>query len=163
MKKYLLLILLPCVCNAAYCQQAFNSMGGTGKAINISMDWSVGEITLVKTEKTGGLTLTQGLLQGKLEVYVVSSNIVDAELTILPNPTAGMLYLQTGFLQQGKLQIQLYNATGQIMIQKEEILTGFSTKNINLTAFAGGTYLMQVLFVPTNGAIKKRTYKIVKL
>lgn len=163
MKKYYFLCLFPLFCNAAYCQQAFNSIGGAGIAGNFNIDWSIGEMMLIKTEKAEGFTLTQGLLQGKLEVFETASTITNGELNILPNPSVGMLYLQTVFLQQGKLQMQLYNAAGQLLIQKEETLLGFSTKNINLSAFASGNYLLKIIFVPTNGETRKRTYKIVKI
>jgi hypothetical protein len=163
MKKYYLLYLIPLFCNAAYCQQALNTMSGAGIAGNFTIDWSIGEMTLIKTENAGGFTLTQGVLQGKLEVFETASAITNGELNILPNPTVGMLYLQTSFLQQGKLQMQLYNAAGQLLIQKEETLLGFSTKNMNLSAFAGGNYLLKIFFVPTNGETRERTYKIVKI
>jgi Secretion system C-terminal sorting domain len=163
MKKYYLLFLLFSISKTSFSQQTFNSTGGAGTAGNFFIDWSIGEMTLIKTEKAEGFTLTQGLLQGKLEVFQTSSTITDGELNILPNPTPGILYLRTGFLQQGKLQMQLYNAAGQLLIQKEEILLGLSTKTINLSAFAGGNYLLKIFFVPTNGETRKRTYKIIKL
>ena len=84
-------------------------------------------------------------------------------MQILPNPTPGILYLQTGFLQPGKLTMQLYNSQGQKIVNREEKLTGFAVKNINMTSYAAGSYFLQVLFVDSTGNSRKRTYKIVKL
>ena len=163
MKKYFSICLLLICCNSSYCQQVFNSAGSAGVAGNFGLDWSVGELTLVKTEQNGALMFTQGVLQGNIMVFANSSSITDGEMRILPNPTPGILYLQTGFLKPGKLTLQLYTSQGQKIVNREEQLSGFVVKNINMTSYAAGSYFLQVLFVDSTGNSRKRTYKIVKL
>jgi hypothetical protein len=163
MKKYYGLVAMLICINSAQAQQTFNSAGNAGLAGNFGLDWSVGELTLVKTEQNGALMFTQGVLQGDIMVFTNSSTITDGEMRILPNPTPGILYLQTGFLQPGKLSTSLYSAQGQKLLSHEEQLTGFSVKNINMTSYAAGTYFLQIMFVDATGNSRKRTYKIVKL
>lgn len=163
MKKYYLFFFMLLMYSLGFSQQTFNTQGGSGSTTNFNLDWSVGELTLTKTEQTDNLIFTQGLLQGKIQLIVASSNITDGELKILPNPTPGILYIQTGFLQQGKMQVLVYDALGQKIINQQEILVGFSTKTINLSRYANGTYLLKIFFTPTGGYIKNRTYKIIKL
>ena len=163
MKKYFSICLLLIYFNSSYSQQAFNSTGSAGLAGNFGLDWSVGEITLIKTEQNGALMFTQGVLQGKIFVSAGSSSITDGEMRILPNPTPGILYLQTGFLQPGKLTTLLYTSQGQKLLNREEQLAGFSVKNINMMPYAAGTYFLQIMFTDSAGNTRKRTYKIVKL
>ena len=163
MKKYFLIYLLLICFYSSYSQKAFNSAGGAGLAGNFGLDWSVGELTLVKTEQNGTLMFTQGVLQGNIIVFANSSSITDGEMQILPNPTPGILYLQTGFLKPGKLTMQLYNSQGQKIVNREEKLKGFAVKNINMTSYAAGSYFLHVMFIDVTGNSRKRTYKIVKL
>lgn len=163
MKKYYCLLSMLFCLHTAFAQQTFNSAGSAGLNGNFGLDWSVGELTLVKTEQNGALMFTQGVLQGNIIIFSGSSSIGDGEIKILPNPTPGMLYIQTGFLQPGKLSTMLYSAQGQKLLNREETLNGFSVKNINMTAFAAGTYFLEIMFADNTGNNRKRTYKIVKL
>jgi len=162
MKKYFSICLLLSCCTS-YGQQAFNSAGAAGLSGNFGIDWSVGELTLIKTEQNGALMFTQGVLQGNIMVFANASSITDGEMRILPNPTPGVLYLQTGFLQPGKLSTMLYSAQGQRLLSREELLAGFSVKNINMMAYAAGTYFLEIMFTDNSGNSRKRTYKIIKL
>ncbi|MEP7236519.1 MAG: T9SS type A sorting domain-containing protein [Ferruginibacter sp.] len=163
MKKYYCLATMLICLHTAFGQQAFNSAGSAGLAGNFGLDWSVGELTLVKTEQNGALMFTQGVLQGNIMVFSGSSSITDGEIKILPNPTPGILYIQTGFLQPGKLSTMLFSVQGQKIINREETLNGFSVKNINMTSYAAGTYFLEMVFADNAGNSRKRTYKIVKL
>jgi hypothetical protein len=163
MKKYFSVCLLLICFNSTYSQQAFNSAGSASLAGNFGLEWSVGELTLVKTEQNGALMFTQGVLQGNIIVFANSSTITDGEMRILPNPTPGILYLQTGFLQPGKLTMQLYTSQGQKIVNREEKLTGFAVKNINMMAYAAGSYFLEIMFVDGTSNSRRRTYKIIKL
>ena len=158
MKKYFSICLLLTCFYSSYCQQTFNSAGSAGLSGNFGLDWSVGELTLVKTEQNGALMFTQGVLQGNIMVFANSSSITDGEMRILPNPTPGILYLQTGFLQPGKLSTMLFSSQGQMLLSREEQLTGFAVKNINMTSYAAGSYFLQVMYVDNTGNSRKRTY-----
>lgn len=163
MKKYYCLVTMLVCLNMAFSQQTFNSAGSAGLSGNFDLDWSVGELTLVKTEQNGALMFTQGVLQGNIIVFSNSSSITDGEMRILPNPTPGILYLQAGFLQPGKLSTLLYTSQGQKLLSREEQLSGFSTKTIDMSAYAAGIYFLEIMFADNTGNKRKRTYKIVKL
>ena len=163
MKKYYCLATMLICLNTAFAQQTFNSAGNAAVAGNFVLDWSVGELTLVKTVQNGALMFTQGVLQGNIMVFATSSTITDGEIKILPNPTPGMLYIQTGFLQPGTLSTMLYSAQGQKLISREEVLNGFAVKNINMSSYAAGTYFLEIVFADNAGNSRKRTYKIVKI
>jgi Secretion system C-terminal sorting domain len=163
MKKYYCFIAILIAANIAHAQQTFNSAGSAGLAGNFGLDWSVGELTLVKTEQNGALMFTQGVLQGNILVFAGSSSITDGEIKILPNPTPDILYIQMGFLQPGKLSTMLYSSQGQKLINREETLNGFAVKNINMTSYAAGIYFLEIMFNDNTGNNRKRTYKIVKL
>jgi hypothetical protein len=163
MKKYIsICLLLTCFSNS-YSQQTFNTAGSVSLSGSFSLDWSVGELTLVQTVQNGALMFTQGLLQGNIIVFSNSSSITDGEMRILPNPTPGILYLQAGFLVPGKLSMLLYNAQGQKLKGSEEQLSGFSTKTIDMSAYAAGAYFLEIMFADNTGNNRKRTYKIIKL
>lgn len=163
MKKYFSICFLLFCYHNSYSQQAFNSAGSAGFSGNFGLDWSVGELTLVKTEQNGALMFTQGVLQGNIMVFEAASSISDGEMRILPNPTPGILYLQTGFLIPGKLSTVLYSLQGQKLLIREDAINGFSVKDINMTAYAAGNYFLQIMFTDNAGNSRKRTYKIVKL
>ncbi len=67
MKPTLFIAILLC-CHAiantqTISQQAINSSGSTSSAGNITMEYSIGEMTVVQTYSATGFVLTQGLLQ----------------------------------------------------------------------------------------------------
>jgi hypothetical protein len=147
----------------SFAQEATNNASGNGQAGNIILDWSLGEMTLVSTERNGNLVFTQGLHQGKLILFQQSGTISDGELLITPNPTTGLLNVLIGFLQTGQLHLSIYDGQGRLLMERNETVTGFSTKTINLAAYPNGLYMIQALFSPASGEMRKRTYKILKL
>lgn len=151
------------ISTATFAQQATTSASGAGQAGNIILDWSLGELTLVNTVQNGNLQFTQGLHQGRLVAFAVFGGIGAGELVITPNPTSGLLTVQTGFLEPGELRLKLYDAGGKLLIQSSEALNAFSTKAINLLSYADGLYLLQAVFTPTSGSARKSTYKILRL
>lgn len=159
---YTLFFVLTLMNERAHAQQNFNTAGGSGTTANLKLDWSIGESTLVQTERKSNLVLTQGFLQPIIIITSSTDTIEDGELKLLPNPTPGMLYLQTGFLKKGKMSLLLFNSTGQEMVSKQEDITGFTTKRIDLSGYANGAYLLQVYWQAEDNTVRKRTYKIVK-
>lgn len=153
-------LLATCI---SFAQQATTNASGSGQAGNIILDWSLGELTLVRTEQNGSLIFTQGLHQGRLMVFQQSGSISNGELLITPNPTTGILNVLIGFLQTGQLQLNVFDAQGKLLMERNENITGFTTRTINLAAYPNGLYMIHAIFSPTSGDARNRTYKILKV
>ena len=145
-----------------------NSSGNTFTEGYYSFDWSVGELALVNTISSDdhSYMITNGFLQ--ISTYDKKSNtkiFTRDELTILPNPTNGPVEINFQTRQQGTITITLYDAAGRKLMSRTAISFGQNTtEKIDLTAFAQGTYLVQISLNPAPGSVSKSgAYKIVKI
>jgi len=164
MQKLYTLLLFLAGSYTSFSQQTTNTTGGSGQAGNIILDWSVGELTLVNTLQGGNLMFTNGVLQGKLVAFTTSGTISNGELNVTPNPTPGLLYIQSGFLEPGQLELRLYDAQGRLLIVRDQAVSSFNTSTMNLASFASDVYMLRAVFTPTSGrGARKRTYKILRL
>ena len=151
--------------------QTINIAGGTYKQGYYSIDWSVGELSLVSQLQSndGLLIISNGLIQpftDHPDKYNYSRNFSEDEIRILPNPTRDVLEVNYLSAMRGPVQFRLYDTRGRMLYQKQTNSYGMGfIERINMTAFASGAYM---LYISVNsidaGAFKKSGgYKIVKL
>ena len=77
------------------------------------------------------------------------------KITIYPNPTKGLMKIQTSGFDPGQLfHITIYNLQGMLVFQQE---TSNILSEVNLTGKPAGTYIMQIRF---NN--KSEQWKIIK-
>jgi len=146
---------------------AVNSTGGSYTQTDLQVDWSVGEMSLVATAKSGdGLFyISHGLLQPDIKSGGGGSPFSGDEIRVLPNPTYNQVELQIATTQAGELSIQLFDVSGKRLKEKRITLTGTPTsERVDLSLFASGTYLIKVLLLPAPGAQgRSGAFKIIKL
>jgi hypothetical protein len=151
--------------------QTINIAGGTYKQGYYSIDWSVGELSLIcQLQSNDGLfVVSNGLIQpftDHPDKTTYSRNFSDDEIRILPNPTRDVLEVNYLSFMRGPVLFRMFDGTGRLLYQKQtnSYGTGF-IERINMTSFASGTYMLYISINSTDaGAFKKSGgYKIVKL
>lgn len=146
-----------------------NAAGNSFSQGYYAIDWSVGELAVVNTMSSpnGYIVLTNGLLQpaGSNENINPGKHFTSDEIKILPNPTFNRVEINISTLQQGTLNIIIYDAAGKQLMTTKTISNGLQrSEKMDLSAFASGTYLFYIELNPLPGSIRKTgTFKIVKL
>lgn len=147
-----------------------NVAGGTLKQGYYSLDFSIGEATLVNTMKSpnGNFFLTNGFLQP----YIFGLSIPDGnphftedEVRIYPNPTYGPFEVDLFTTQSGKVKLYLYDRLGKLLYSRENQTYSFGWRErIDLSGQINGLYTLKVELVPDDGSrTRKGTYKIIKV
>jgi len=146
-----------------------NSAGNSFSQGYYAIDWSVGELALVNTMTSSNtyVVLTNGLLQPGTSNDNINSgkHFTSDEIKILPNPTYNKVEINISTLQQGTLDILVYDAAGKLLMAKKTISNGMQrSEKMDLSGVASGTYLFYIELTPLPGSIRKTgTFKIVKL
>jgi len=150
-----------------------NATGGSfnNSASNISVDWSVAEMSLVNTLQSTGTNkvyiLTNGVLQpdakkgGKKGAARFSTD----EVKVFPNPAVDYVEVAIATKESGTFHLQLYNSIGQLVYTKNFKTAGAAhIEKISVSTFAAGTYLLSVEMESSmTSETKKSIYTIVKL
>ena len=138
---------------------AKQSLNVTSHSIQINgqtFDYSIGEMTLVNTEKTSSLIVTQGFLQPntqRQESSTTSDNAfsqLDNPIKVYPNPTTDILQIDDINLP---VQLTISNVNGQIIFQQD-----LEKNQLDLDKYPCGIYFISL----KNDQIFK-TFKIVKI
>lgn len=145
-----------------------NATGSSGSKDGITLDWSVGEMSIVSTteSRSDKLVLTNGFIQ---PVMVSKHQNLPAfgadEITVLPNPTHGNCVVKIETKQQGTITIVVQDAYGKNVATKRTVsFVGPVVERINLTAQPAGTYLIQITLTPLPGFIgKSGSLSVVKI
>jgi Secretion system C-terminal sorting domain len=167
MKKILLLfsLLFTIVLNTtAQSLQTNCATASQGTAGNFIINYTIGEMVLVTTNKTNGLIITQGINQpittiadAEFECYSRS------EVKIFPTPTEGQFSLQLNFLKKGKVSVKIFDAQGKLLQADGFEYTTFMTKKYNIDNYPSGTYFLQLFFTDElNNKNRKCAYTIQK-
>ncbi len=145
------------------------SMSRTIDGITIS--YSVGEMALISTQAQATCTITQGFLQPQLillqdtkqEEGLPETDKLASKIKLYPNPTEAILHIETDVAQSNELYIRLYDVTGRLLQVKQKTQgQGINTHQLDMGAYASGTY--QLLLVQKNeeGQEQKQTFNIQK-
>jgi len=94
------------------------------------------------------ITTSTGCLQRSAEFLVTSvksTNTNGIDLKVYPVPTKSDVTITFEVAQKEQVRIQISNLMGQIIFSEEKLnFTGVYTKKINLNAFSGGIYVLNV-------------------
>jgi len=155
MKIVIFTFLMVFVFTFSQAQEVISTAGETNTAGNIEVSWTVGE-AVINTFSTGNSVLTQGFHQTKLIITAIS-DIVDSNIRIkvYPNPTEEFVVIQFNEIIQ-KSSFLLLNMNGS---ELESGLMETVHKQINLSGYANGTYLLQIR---KNNGETLQTFKIQK-
>lgn len=147
-----------------------NVAGGTFKKGYYSLDFSIGEATLINTMKSPGSNffLTNGFLQPYifgLNVPTENPHFTEDEVRLYPNPTFGPFELNIFTDKHGKVKVFLYDRLGKLLYTRENQTYGFGWRErIDLSGYPNGLYTLKVELIPDDGSYAKRgTYKIIKV
>jgi len=146
---------------------AVNSSGGSYSQADLQIDWSIGEMSLVNTARSGdGLFyISHGLLQPDMRSSGGGSQFSSDEIRVLPNPTYNQVELQIATTQSGELSIQVFDVSGKRLKEKRLTITGIPvSERVDLSLFASGTYLIKAHLLPAAGSqARSGAFKIIKL
>jgi hypothetical protein len=159
--------------------QAVNASGGTSQNNSYSIEWSIGELTLINELDApdssyiltnGFIQPTDGLVQPPLQQPPILFNAVElstADVHIFPNPTHDILEIQ--FLQNiaGKIAVQLYNESGRLVYKHEIFSYGPGLiEKINMKGFNNGIYILNIKRlspISDRYDLETTSFKIIKL
>ena len=139
-------------------QEAITAAGGSDKAGNLTVSWSIGE---VMTETFAGLSfkLTQGVQQPQQKAVQVISNSPEIsagyQISAHPNPANDYVIVSLPDAATHPLAMKLFDANGKLLYAGTT--TGNETR-IPVSEFAAGLYLLQI----TDKKNVVQTFKIIK-
>ena len=154
-----------------FSQQTLNVAGNSVKINGMSFEYSIGEMTIVSTERNANLIVTQGMLQpssttDKLQTTPGANNLNDLadQIKVYPNPTQNMLFVETYESQIGDYSYQLFDGVGKIVLsQSGQTVIGMNKFSLDLQSFAGGNYYLMLRKLGQSGEAENYSYKIQKL
>lgn len=151
-------------------QQNLNVAGHTVHINGHTFDYSIGEMTLVTTEKSSGLIVTQGFLQPNSqnqESASTNDNVLsqsDNPIKVYPNPTTQLLYVESYETAIIDYAYNLYDATGKIVLsQNGKTQQGLNKWELNLQSLAAGSYYLMMQKKDQLGQNQHYSYKIQKI
>ncbi len=144
-KLLLLLMFLPAITIA---QDIINSAGGSHSFSGGVHEYSIGEMTVISTDRNDDMIITQGLLQIEdVSLGVSEEAFLIQDLSVYPNPTKGKLHIKPSLHKSGVLSLKLYDLLGRIVLDSSVYLqTGQEEQELDLSLLAEATYMLNVEF-----------------
>ena len=141
-------LCLPCIYSQEACTSACADATGIGGTVN----FSVGQVGY--TCEGTNISISQGVQQAKQIPFATIVGI-NLRISIYPNPTTGILYVEVKNNDYPGLQFQLYDLNGKLLESKNAAAnqTGFVMKYL-----AAGTYILQI----TENNKQVRSFKVIK-
>ena len=143
-----------------------NTMGKSTTNNGITIEQSMGGIVAGNTFISPTLTITPGVLQP--QIIITPEGIQNAAnttqlLTVFPNPTEQIVFIQANFQKQQTLNCTLTDALGKVLIQRVFVLEkGNELQKIDLSQFAMGQYNLNIGWTQSNGE-SIHSFKIQKI
>ena len=175
MKKYglksVLLVSITLVSSNVFSQQTLNVAGNSARINGMSFEYSIGEMTIVSTERNANLIVTQGMLQpsnvpDKTQTSPSANNLNDLadQIKVYPNPTQNILFVETYETQIGDYSYQLFDGVGKIVLsQSGQTIIGLNKFSLDLQSFAGGNYYLMLRKLGPTDEPENYSYKIQKM
>ena len=158
-----------CFAFTAYSQTALstetiNSGGNNFRNKDMSVDWSIGEMTMIHTVSSPGFIISNGVLQ-PLKYKTNIKNPLKNDLQLYPTITSGNFVTLAGnFTEKGNLYIIVSNSLGQVLSRQIVPINGASIKQkIEIQTFQKAEYFIKVIFVDEQHTQQyKHTFKLIK-
>lgn len=169
-KSMFVLIFLTSIQFSSFAQQTNNVSSNSAVINGMTFDYSIGEMTLVSTERNANLIVTQGLLQpisateanetpGNTSLSQLSDNI-----KVYPNPTQNSLFVETYETQIAEYSYQLYDGVGKVVINKSgQTQVGLNKFTLDLQSLAAGSYYLLIRKPSSEGIPGNYSFKIQKI
>jgi hypothetical protein len=88
------------------------------------------------------MSLPEGFTLELFDFIDESENL--ALLTVYPNPSNGLLNIKKNFIINGSCYLKVYDLKGKLLLE-DQLENGVITKQMDLTAFTKGVYLLKIL------------------
>lgn len=170
MKKAILLIPLSfagltCLHAQSVGPATLNAMGNTAIIAGNEYDWSVGEMSLVSTFSGSSIIVTQGVLQpSEGSVGVPVNGSLARQIQVFPNPATAVVNIQYTAQNTGVLSYKLMDMQGKLIASKSiDMQQGVATNQVNVSALANATYMLQIIVSDGNTTSETVSYKIEKI
>ena len=117
-------------------------------------DWSVGELILVSTvaPTDSSVVLYQGVLQPCTEkpgFSPVNGDFQLEDVKLMPNPTTGKFEINFFVRENGKMDLELVDATGKVLEKRSFRYNGnFRTEQYDITNLPAGVYFVAATLTP---------------
>ena len=154
---------------SAFCQNTLNVSSHSATINGATFDYSIGEMTLVSTERNANLIVTQGLLQPNgsrsgTQAQPGNTQIANSDLIkVYPNPTENILNVESFENAEAAISYQLFDATGKVVLSENAIWQAGTNKvTLDLKNYAAGSYYLMIRKPNANGIIENFSYKIQK-
>jgi len=158
--------------------QVVNASGGTSQNKAYSLEWSIGELTLINEldAPDSSYILTNGFIQPtdtlvqlpfQNPILFSAIKLRTADVHIFPNPTQDILEIH--FLQNiaGKIAVQLYSERGHLIYKHEIFAYGSGLiEKINMKGFTNGIYILNIKRlspISDRYDLETASFKIIKL
>ena len=141
MQKYLFLITFFATSNFTQAQESVNSIGGVITGSGGTVSFSIGQMVYTTDSKEAG-SVVQGI-QRPYKITTTDIKKLDNNISFkaYPNPASDDLFLETNAFRNEKLNYQLYDMQGKlIMTNPIEI----PKTQINMRALAVGAYVIHI-------------------
>ena len=159
-----------------FSQQLFNVSSYSAKINNTYFEYSIGEMSLITTERNTNLILTQGQLQPLIRINGLEyqSNLnqqtntssdysMSDRIKVYPNPTENILNIESIENRSNKISYQLFDALGKVILSEKLIWNeGLNKVTISLKNYASGSYYLIIRKPNTNGLLENFSFKIQK-
>lgn len=157
------------ISQSAFCQQTINVSSHSAAINGLKFDYSIGEMTLVTTERNANLIVTQGLLQPNgsgsgTQSQPGNTNISHSDLIkVYPNPTENILLVESNENADADISYQLFDAAGKIVLnEKITWKAGPNRFSLDLKNYAAGAYYLMIRKPNAQGNTENFSYKIQK-
>lgn len=135
---------------SAEAQSTLNVAGNSAKINGMTFDYSIGEMTLVSTERNSNIVVTQGLLQPTN--MNASGNTGDGisgiqldDIKVYPNPTDRELNISTLLEKESAVGYELFDASGKVILRDQRQYTaGQLLITLDLSTLAAGNYYLSM-------------------
>ena len=130
-----------------------SSGGGYAEGDNISISWTLGELA-VTTLTGGNMILTQGFQQPFDMGVGISSNEVNWNISVYPNPVGDELRIRFDIDKPGDFLVEIQDVTGRLISQEQhkQINPG-DIILLNTSSYTHGVYFLKV-FIPDRQQIQ---------
>ncbi len=157
------------VSQKSFAQQTINVSSHSATINGLQFDYSIGEMTLVSTERNPNIIVTQGLLQpigSGSGASAQPGNTVLAQtdaIKVYPNPTENILFVESIEDADADISYQLFDATGKVVLNEKIFWKAGPNKfSLDLKNYAAGAYYLMIRKPGAQGGIDNFSFKIQK-
>ena len=170
LKDLVLVIGFVSLGSTVYSQTSINAASNSVVLNGNLFEYSIGEMTLISTAKSGNLVVTQGYLQphgsasSQSDFPTSSLNDLSDHIRVYPNPTENLLFIELLEPLAGDMSFQLVDATGKMVLGKsDKQISGLNKYTLDLSSLAAGSYFLLIQPLTQSASTTRLSYKIQKL